>query len=152
LIVAGTLVGAVVLLVAEFSPLCTVQAVHQGLHAPLPGCSRAGAHHHYALIPLALLVVLLGFAALGGGGRYALGAMILVAVVALLIGLLHDLPAAQQSGRALRVAGKYVTASSSPSTGMYLQTLGAVIVLATAGIGLLLGQPAAGRDTARSAD
>lgn len=148
-ILAGTLLGAVVLLAAEFSPLCTV---HAATHHALPACGHAGTHHHYALIPIALLIVLLGFAALGGGGRYALGAMAVVAVVALLIGLLHDLPAAQQGRTALRLAGKYVTASSSPSTGMYLETLGAVIVLITAGFGLLLGEPGARDAAARPAD
>jgi hypothetical protein len=147
-ILAGALVGAVVLVVAEFSTLCTVH-VHGVTHVTVPACGPAGSHHHYALIPIALLVVLLGFAAVGNGGRYALGAMAVVAVVALLIGLLHDLPAAQQGRTALRLAGKYWTASSSPSTGMYLETLGAVIVLATAGLGLLLGEPAATRPASR---
>jgi hypothetical protein len=141
-LVAGTLAGAAVLVVAEFSTLCTVH-VQGTTHLALPACGPAGAHHHYALIPIALLVILLGFAALGGGGRYALGAMAVVAVVALLIGLLHDLPAAQQSRTALRLGGKYLAAFGSPSTGMYMETLGAVIVLITAGFGLLLGQPAA---------
>ncbi len=115
-------------------------------HLALPACGRAGAHHDYALIPLALLVILLGFAALASGGRYALGAMAVVAVVALLIGLLHDLPAAHQGRTAIRLGGKYLSASSSPSTGMYLETLGAVIILITAGFGLLLGQAAEGPD------
>ena len=150
-ILAGTLIGAVVLVVAEFSTLCTVQ-VHGAVHLTVPACGRTGSHHHYAMIPIALLVILLGFSALGGGGRYALAAMALVAVVALLIGLLHDLPAAHQSGRALRLNGKYLSAASSPSTGMYLETLGAVIVLATAGLGLLLGQPAPDPGSPWSAD
>jgi hypothetical protein len=137
-ILLGALAGAAALVAGEFTTLCTV---HANTHLAVPACGRAGSHHHYAMIPIALLVVLLGFAALGGGGRYALGAMALVAVVALLIGLLHDLPAAQQHRVALRLGGRYFTASDSPSTGMYLETLGAIIVLVTAGIGLLLGQP-----------
>ena len=142
-ILVGAIAGAAVLVTAEFTTLCTVHVGPGGTaaHLAVPACGRAGAHHHYALIPIALLVVLLGFAALGGGGRYALGAMALVAVVALLIGLLHDLPAAQQRTTALRLSGKYFAASDSPGTGMYLETLGAIIVLVTAGFGLLLGRP-----------
>jgi hypothetical protein len=73
--------------------------------------------------------------------------------VALLIGLLGDLPDAQRTGlvRAHAAGRHYLNAHSSPSTGMYLETLGAVIILVAAGFGLLLGQPAAPEHPRRQA-
>jgi hypothetical protein len=136
-ILIAVLLGAAVLIVAEFSTLCTLKAATR---TSLPACGHAGAHHGYALIPMALLAVVLGFAALGGAGRYAVIALGLVGLVALLIGLLHDLPAAQQARNLIRVNGRYLTVASSPGTGMYLETLGAVILIITAGLGLLFGQ------------
>jgi len=44
-------------------------------HLTLPACRHAGAHHHYALTPSALLILPLGSAALAGAGRIALRAM-----------------------------------------------------------------------------
>ena len=59
--------------------------------------------------------------------RPALLAIGLLGVIALLIALLGDLPDAQASGIVLR-AGHYDAASSSPGLGIYLETLGAVLL------------------------
>jgi hypothetical protein len=138
-ILLGALAGAAVLIAAEFSTLYGVHVM--GRAAPIQTV-QGGSNNSYALIPIALLCVVLALAATGGGGRYALAALGIVGLVALLIGLLGDLPDAQRSGLVHGAGRRYINAHSSPGTGMYLETLGAIIVLVTAGFGLLLGQTA----------
>ena len=58
--------------------------------------------------------------------------------MALLIALLGDLPDAHATGLAGSAARGYVNASSTPSAGLYLETLGAVILIATCGLGFML--------------
>jgi hypothetical protein len=136
-ILLGALAGAAVLVAAEFSTLYTVHAA--GSSTALRTV-RAGSNNSYAMIPIAAVGLALGLASLGGGGRYALIGLALLGIAALLLGLLHDLPDAQRSGLIPTSRHHYVAGAGSPSTGMYLETLGAVILLVTAGFGLLLGQ------------
>lgn len=138
-IVVGSVLGAVLLVVAEFVTLYTVRA--QG-HSAAVQTIQGGSNNSYAMIPIAVLGVVLGIAAVRGGGRPALAALGLVGLVGLLIGLIGDLPASHRTGL-IRVAGHNVLGASSPSVGMFLETLGAVILIATAGLGLLLSEPAA---------
>src|SRR5436305_655490 len=137
-ILIGALAAAVVLIVAEFSTLYTVHVVN---HSTALRTVQAGENNSYALIPIALAAVVLGFATLAGAGRYALAALGIAAVVALLIGLLGDLPDARHTGLVRSTGGGFVNAVASPHIGMYLETLGALLLIATAGLGLLLGQP-----------
>lgn len=62
-------------------------------------------------------------------------------VVALLIALLRDLPDAHATGLVGSAATGLRSASSSPGVGLYLETLGAVVLLITAVCGLLLLAP-----------
>jgi hypothetical protein len=133
-------IGAILLLAAEFT---TLYGVHVVGHASPTEVISGGSNNSYAMVPIALLAVGLGLAAIGGGGRWALAALGLVGLVALLIGLLGDLPDAQQSGKLVRWAGKNLLGGSSPGAGMYMETLGAVLLIVAAGLGLLFGEPAA---------
>lgn len=140
LIVGTTVVGAAVLVVAEFLTLYTVQLPNQSV---IVFSQRTGSHNAYAMIPIAVLAVVLAVSAVRGGGRYALSALAALALVSLLIGLVGDLPDAHSSGRLYRThSGKLIpNASSTPQTGMYLETLGAILLIASAGLGLLFAQP-----------
>jgi hypothetical protein len=138
--------GAVLLAVAEFATLYGVHIAAQA--APIQVVS-GGSNNSYAMIPIALLAVFLGLAAIGSAGRWALGALGLVGLVALLISLVGDLPGAQQSNHLIRFGGKFVLGSSRPSAGMYLETLGAVLLIVAAGLGLLFGEPPAGHPARR---
>jgi NADH:ubiquinone oxidoreductase subunit 5 (subunit L)/multisubunit Na+/H+ antiporter MnhA subunit len=89
-----------------------------------------------------LLAVLLAYGAARDGSRVAMLALGAIGVLALLIALIGDLPDAQASGLLVR-SGHFVTASSSPSVGLYFETLGAVMLLIAAGVGFLLGGPPA---------
>jgi hypothetical protein len=140
---AGSLLGALLLLVAEFTALYQVHVATST--APLESVS-GGSNHAYAMIPIALLAAGLGIAVWRRGSRPALLALGLIGVVAVLIALLGDLPDAQAKGLSGSAARGYVSASSTPSAGLYMETLGAVLLIATCGLGfLMLGPPAAAR-------
>ncbi len=133
---AGGLLGALLLVVAELTTLFTVRVAT----SPVPIKSvGTGSHHSYALIPIAVVAAVLGFGAFRHVSRPALPAIGALGIIALLIALLGDLPDAQATGL-VRIANRYADASSSPSAGLYMETLGAVVLLITSGLGLLLGE------------
>jgi hypothetical protein len=136
----GALLGAVLLVVAEFTTLYTEHISTSQITLRSP---TTGSNDSYALIPIAVLALLLGFAVLRAGSRPALLALGITGVVALLIALLGDLPDAQSSGNLLQsTGGQLVSAGNTPSTGMYLETAGAIVLIATCGLGfMLLGPP-----------
>jgi hypothetical protein len=62
-------------------------------------------------------------------------------LVTLVIALAGDLPDAQATG-AVNPAGRFQSATASPATGLYLETLGAMLLIIIAGCGLVLAGPA----------
>lgn len=146
-VLGGGALGALLLVAAEF---LTLFDVHTSA-SPTPVKSvLTGAHNAYAMIPIALFAVALAYGARRHGSRPALLALAAVGVVALLIALLGDLPDAHASGIVATPSGggQYATASSRPAVGLYLETLGAVLLLLAAVIGFLLGGPAPPRESA----
>ena len=136
LIVAGTLLGATLLLVAEFTTLYTV---HEAGHSAAVNSEGTGPHHAFALVPLALLAAALAvFGVYRSSSRPALAAIGAVGVLALLIALLGDLPDAHSHG----ITTGFVLASATPTTGLYLETLGALLLVLASGLGLVAGMPA----------
>jgi hypothetical protein len=133
------LAGALLLAASEFTNLYSIHiATSRAAIQSLTG----GSHNSYALLPIAVLAVLLAYGAARDGSRVAMLALGALGVLALLIALIGDLPDAQASGLLLR-SGHFETASSSPSVGLYFETLGAVMLLIAAGVGFLLGGPPA---------
>ncbi len=138
-ILAGALLGALLLIVAEFTAL---YQVHTAASTTPVRSVGTGHNDSYALIPIALLAAALGIGIFRSGNRPALLAIGLIGLVALLIALLGDLPDAHATGLAGSAASRYVNASSTPSAGLYLETLGAVLLIATCVLGfLMLGRP-----------
>jgi hypothetical protein len=136
--VGAVVVGAVLLVVAEFAPLLRV---HSGAyHAGVVQTISAGSHHSYALLPVAVLALIMAAVARATGHRLALASIGVLGLVALGIALLGDLPDAHATGL-IRTGGTYVPASSSVAIGFYLETLGAVVLLACGAVGLLLAGP-----------
>jgi hypothetical protein len=132
--------------VAEFTTMAQVHtAVH---HEPISTLST-GSHNDYAMIPLAALAALFVVAGVSGAGqgrrlpvhRLMLLAVALLGLVSLLIALLGDLPDAHGTGLVGSAATHYTLATVSPSIGLYLETLGAVLLL-LCGVGGLLLVPA----------
>ena len=148
-VVAGTVLGAVLLLVAELTPLARVHSSAHG--AGVIRTLGTGSNHAYALVPIALLAPALALSARRGGNRVALISIGILGLVALAIALLGDLPDAQASGLVGHAGGTYVSAASTPSVGLYLETLGAIVLLIASGAGLLLGGRAEAPMDARSA-
>jgi uncharacterized membrane protein len=138
-ILAGSLLGALLLVVAEFTTLFTV---HVETSSAAIKTVATGPHHSYALLLIAIVVAVLAIAVWRDSSRPALLAIGLLGVVALLIALLGDLPDAHASGLAGSSTTHYVDASSTPSAGLYLETLGAVVLVITCGVGFIaLGSP-----------
>jgi hypothetical protein len=139
-ILVGTGLGSLLMIVAEFA---TLFGVHTETSQDPIKTVTAGSHHAYALIPIALLATALAAGVMRDGSRPALLAIGLLGIVALLIALMIDLPDATATGLAGSGADHYVTASARPSAGMYLETLGAAILVITCGVGLMaIGAPA----------
>jgi hypothetical protein len=131
------LVGAVLLIVSEFT---TLYIVHTATGGAEVDTVSTHAHDFYALIPIALLAAVLAPGAGLLGSRLALLGLAAVALVALGVALIGDLPDAQATGTVI-FAGRYQNATASPSTGFYLETLGAILLVVVAGCGLLLAGP-----------
>jgi hypothetical protein len=127
------MVGAVLLVAAEFT---TLYQVHLATKlAPIQSVT-AGSHNSYAMIPIALVAAALAAAAWRTGSRPAVLAVGALGVVALLIALLGDLPDAHAMGLAEH---NRVSATTTPRAGLYLETGGAILLLATSGLALMTG-------------
>jgi hypothetical protein len=139
-VLIGGLLGAVLLFVAEFTTLYDVRASTGGA---LVKSVSTGSNHSYALIPVALAAAALAYAFFRVGSRPALLALGVLGVVALLVSLVGDLPDAHASGLIGSAATHFQSASSRPSAGFYMETLGALVLLVTSVSGfLMLGAPA----------
>ena len=135
LIVLAASLGALLILVAQFTALYHV-------HSPTSSAAiktvATGSNHAWAPIPLALLAGVLAYAVYRHENRAALAALALIGVVVLLIALLGDLPDAHATGLVGSGASQYVEGTSTPSAGLYMETLGAILLLLSGGAGLLL--------------
>jgi hypothetical protein len=125
-------------LVAQFTALYQVNSPTRAGAIKTVG---TGANHAWAPIPLALAAVVLAYIVYRHTNRIALAALAALGIATLLIALLGDLPDAHSSGLVGSSAAGYVQATSSASAGLYMETLGAVALLVTGGVGFLLLAP-----------
>ena len=139
-VVLAALLGALLIVVAQFTALYHVHSAASSTPIKTVG---TGADHAWAPIPIALLAAVLAFAVWRYGNRTALIALALLGVVTLLIALLGDLPDAHATGIVGSGASQYAEGTSTPSAGLYMETLGAVLLLISGGVGflLLMGSP-----------
>jgi hypothetical protein len=127
--------GALLILVSQFTALYHVHVATSSAPVKTVG---TGANHAWAPIPIALLAAMLAFAVYRKGSRTALIALVVLGVVTLLIALLGDLPDAHATGIVGSGASQYAEGTSTPSAGLYMETLGAILLLLSGGVGLLL--------------
>ena len=128
------LAGALLLAVAEFVTLVDIVAIT----ASIPGASQTGGEHHgYALLVVAIALVPMSIGAVVGGSRPAAVACLVLAIVALVVVLVIDVPDLDETGLFGRT---YEAAEASPRTGFYLESAGAVLVIVGA-VGTLLLRP-----------
>jgi len=139
---AAGVTGALLLVAAEFTTLYEEDsaASRVPIHTVL-----TGRHNSYALIPVALLAILLAFGATRSANRPALLALGTLGILTVVIALVGDLPDAQASGVVGSALAGYAKAKDVPQIGLYLETLGAAVLVITCGAGLLLTHPSGGR-------
>jgi hypothetical protein len=134
-VLALALGGALLLIIAEFSPLLHV---HTGSRLHIATTVSVGSNHSYALVPLAVLATGLAINVWHSGSRFGLLATAVLGLVAIGIALLGDLPNAHSTGLVGTPSTGLATATSSPAIGLYLETAGGALLLLSAAAGLLL--------------
>ena len=117
------LLGAVLLIVAEFLPLYEIRAVTA---VPAGGEHSTGGHHGYALLVVGLALIPMAWGALRGGSRPAAIACLALAVIALFVALVIDLPDLNETGL---IGRTYDQAEARPRVGFFVETLGATLAL-----------------------
>jgi len=138
-VLIGGLLGALLLFVAEFTTLYEVKTASSV--GPVRSVST-GSHHAYAMALIAIVVAAFAVGVWRAGGRPALLAIGVLGLIALLISLLGDLPDAHGNGLVANSSGHFEIASATPSGGMYMESLGAVVLIITcASAFILLGPP-----------
>ncbi|HWC85753.1 MAG TPA: hypothetical protein VG388_04390 [Solirubrobacteraceae bacterium] len=147
-LLAGGLIGALLLFVAEFTALYREDSAASRI--PLHTVS-SGSHHGYALIPVALVALILAAAAARSASRAALLGLGALGLVAALVAVLGDLPDAHAAGFVRTAASEFTKAKNVPGVGFYLETLGAAVLVLTSAAGILFGGGGAGGGAARSA-
>jgi hypothetical protein len=130
--------GAALLIAAEFSTLYDVRVVTA---VPEGGSFSAGGHHGYALVVMAVGMVVMALGAVLGGSLPAAVAVLVLAVAALAIALLVDLPDVHETGL---IGRTYDAAEAEPRAGLYLEIAGGCVALAGGAL-ILLARPAARR-------
>jgi hypothetical protein len=134
----GALLGALLVVLSQFTALYHLHSATSSVPIKTVG---TGANHAWAPIPLALVAAALAYAVYRHASRVALIAIAALGIATLLIALLGDLPDAHASGLIGSTAGGYVQATSTPSAGLYMETLGAVVLLIAGGVGFLMLAP-----------
>lgn len=129
---ALTHLACLVLAVSEFTTLYQVKII-----TVTRDVSTVGAHHGYALLILAVAAAVMAVGAVRGGSRPAAFAVLAIAVAALVIALAVDLPVVDEEGTYGR---DYEQARAQPAVGFYLETAGAVLLLFSAVV-LLVVRP-----------
>jgi hypothetical protein len=115
--------GAVLLIVAEFLPLYEIRAVTA---VPAGGHKTTGPHHGYALGVIGLALLPMAWGAVRGGSRPAAIACLVLAVLALFVALAIDLPDLNETGL---IGRTYDQAEARPRVGFFVETLGATLAL-----------------------
>ena len=134
----AALLGALLIVVSQFTALYHLHSTTSSEAIKTVG---TGANHAWAPIPLAIVAVALAYAVYRHGSRAALLGLAALGIATLLIALLGDLADAHSSGLIGSGAGGYIQATSTPSAGLYMETLGAVVLMVTGGVGFLLLGP-----------
>jgi hypothetical protein len=138
-VVLVALVGALLVFVAQFIPLYHVHVATSA--APIKSVGT-GANHGWAPLPIALVCLPLALAVYRYGSRMALLGLAVLGIATLLIALLGDLPDAHATGLIGSGTNQYVQAANKAAVGLYLETLGAVLLLVSGGVGFVMLAPA----------
>lgn len=141
-VLGSAVLGAALLIASEFMTLYrvgTTTADH-----PI-GAVTTGSNDTYALIPIAVVAVVLAFGAVVRGSRPALLALGALGVATLLLALIGDWPTAHATGMVGNAAAGFQKGSAKPQAGLYIETLGAIVLIISSGCGILLAAPGGAR-------
>ena len=141
------LAGAAVLIAAEFTSLLHVRTL--AARPRLVQTVQTGPHHDWALLPIAALAILMSLYAWRSGSRAGLGALALLGAAALVVALAADLPDAHATGLVGTPATGLRNAQAHAGPGLYLETLGGIVLLVAAGAGAVLKAGGPSRATKR---
>jgi hypothetical protein len=122
-LLAAMLLGALLLIVAEFLPLYEIRAVTA---VPEGGHHSTGGHHGYALLVVGLALIPMAWGAIRGGSKPASIAALVLALIALFVALAIDLPDLNETGL---IGRTYDQAEARPQVGFFVETLGATLAL-----------------------
>ena len=123
LLLGVILLGAVMLIVAEFLPLYEIRVVTA---VPKGGDHTVGGHHGYAQLVIGLALIPMAWGALRGGSRPAAIACLALALIALFVALAIDFPDLNETGL---IGRSYDQAEARPQVGFFVETLGATLAL-----------------------
>ena len=144
--VALALAGAAALVVAELQPLLRLRTLTR--HPVVVRTVQGGPHHGWALVPIAVLAALLALLGARAGSRAAAALPALLGLAALGIALGIDLPDAHATGLVGSPSAGVHSAQAHTALGLYLETLGGVLLLLAGAAGALLApREAAGLGT-----
>jgi hypothetical protein len=133
---ALALAGAVALLAAEFTPLLRVRTIAR--HPVLVRTVQTGPHHGWALVPIALLAAALSLHGARSSTRLVAPALALLGLAALGVTVLVDVPDAHATGLVGSTATGLHAAQAHAAFGLYLETVGAALLLLAAAADALL--------------
>jgi hypothetical protein len=136
--------GAICLLLATFATIIEIK-VGTTTKVPDHDTHLSGWDRHGPALLLIAVFALLMVAGALRGARPAMIALVLLGLAALLIAVVGDVPDLNKTGF---IGEVYEDAAAGPKAGFYLETLGAVLLLA--GGGLMLAMPAAERPAPRT--
>jgi hypothetical protein len=117
------LLGAAMLIAAEFLPLYEIRVVTA---VPRGGHHTSGPHHGYALLVIGLALIPMSLGAVRGGSKPAAVAALVLALLALFVALAIDLPDLNETGL---IGRAYDQAQARPQVGFFVETLGATLAL-----------------------
>jgi hypothetical protein len=137
-VVLVAIVGALLVLVAQFTALYDVRVVTSSIPVKTVG---TGANHGWAALPIALVCLVLAFAVYRYGNRGALLGLATLGIATLVIALAADLPDVHATGLIGSSASQFERATNRPAAGLYLETLGSVLLLVSGGVGFLMLAP-----------
>lgn len=126
--------GPLLLIVSDFTTLFEARTVT----AVIPGGRVAGGSQHlYAMVIIGLVALPMAYGAIRGGSQPSMIALAVFGVLAIGIALAKDLPAATGPST-IKNARAYESTQSTPKLGLYLETLGAALLLIAGGGSLVL--------------
>jgi hypothetical protein len=129
--------GAALLVAGEFSTLFRVQAI-----SVVVKTVKTGPHHSYAQLLIVVAALAMAWGHLRTGRRPPLLALAALGAIALLIGIVGDLPDTHAAGV---IGDRFEAAKATPRAGLWLELSGGACLILAALVGLLLAprRPAA---------